>query len=72
MDAHSFCRELLRSILMDYPRVLKTGDFTVTKSTLSGYEVQGPGRFYHYASCACCKWSAKAEAMEHYIGERTT
>lgn len=67
MDAHSFCRDLLKSIIEDYG--LSKKDFSVTKSSLGGYEIQGPDRFYHYANTADCKWSALAEAMEHYEEE---
>jgi len=64
MDAHSFCRELLAATKKDLKLAPK--EFSATKSTLGGYEIQGPDKFYYYASSACCVWSAKAEAMEHY------
>lgn len=64
MGAHSFCHSLLRVCIEDLG--LKKSDFTATKSSLGGYEVQGPERFYHYANSADCMASAIAEAMEHY------
>lgn len=67
MDSHSFCRDLLKVVVSDTG--LSKKDFSVTKPSLEGYEVQGPDRFYHFAGSACCKMSAMAEAMEHYQEE---
>jgi hypothetical protein len=68
VDAHSFCRELLRCVVSDFN--LSKKDFSVTKSSFGGYEVQGPSGFYHYANSADCKASALAEGMEHYGEQR--
>lgn len=64
MNAHAFCRELLKAVIGDTG--LRKIDFSITHSSLGGYEVAGPDRFYHYANSACCKWSAMAEGMEHF------
>lgn len=69
-DSHTFCRELLKGVLADYPK-LTARDFSVTKSSLGGYEVSGPGRFYHYANTADCMASARAEAIEHYAEQES-
>lgn len=66
MNAHSFCRELLRRAIGDLREVepdFELSSLSVTKSSLGGYEVQGPNRFYLCANSACCVWSAKAEAV---------
>jgi hypothetical protein len=69
MNAHSFCQQLLSSCINDLN--LKRSDFSVTKSSIGGYEVQGPSGFYYNASSACCKWGAVAEAMEHFAASAT-
>jgi len=80
MDGHSFCRTLLRTAVADMKvqdSKFKPGMLSVTKSSLGGYEVMGPdkyyvraGKFYHYASSACCAWSAKAEAIDKILTKR--
>lgn len=72
MDSHSFCRMLLNSARQDYKDELNrpVPKLSVTKSSIGGYEIQGPDRFYHNASSACCVWSAKAEAIDHLIAEK--
>jgi len=67
MSDHGFCRRLLRDTAQDLN--LKPSDFSVTKPSLGGFQVEGPqepNRFYYFASSGCCAWSVKAEAMEHY------
>lgn len=72
MDSHSFCRMLLSSARQDYKDELnrQVPKLSVTKSSIGGYEVVGPDRFYHYSSSACCTWSAKAEAIDHLISAK--
>lgn len=67
-DSHSFCRQLLsiaRSDAKDL-RISTTG-LSTTKPSLGGYVVEGPSKFYYYASSACCSWCAKAEAIDRMI-----
>lgn len=74
-DYHGFCRDLLRTVLVDSKEILpdlKPSAFDITKSSLGGYEVRLTGtRFYHYANSACCVWGAKAEAIEHLMDLQT-
>lgn len=63
MDNHTFCRNLLRVVQHDLG--YKRKDFSATKSSFGGYEIQGPNRFHHYSK-TCCVASAIAEAMETY------
>lgn len=70
MDSHSFCRMLLSTAIADLKAKdpsFKSSDLSVTKSSIGGYEIQGPNRFYHNTSSACCIWSAKAEAIDSMI-----
>lgn len=70
MDGHSFCRSLLKCSIEDYQNLspdFRPSLLSTTKSTLGGYEVQGPDRFYFYANSACCVWSAKSEAIDSLI-----
>lgn len=61
---HAFCRLLLAEASNDYS--LNSRDFTVTKSTIGSFEVEGPDKFYCNAPQACCKYAAKHDAMESY------
>lgn len=66
---HSFCNQLLKDVLSDDRCEYKSIEFSAIKSSLRGYEVTGPGRFFFYASSACCVASAKAEAISSLLDQ---